>query len=119
MDNHLAISKEYEALTNLLHDWAKWQASYRPRNGYPGHAAGFSQGGGLSSFEDMCEQSDNTTMRTIDASIESLVPAQAAAINRCYGVCSVFRFPRLNYEDLLIIAHESLIVIVKRKGVVL
>ena len=118
MDNNQAITKEYEALHNLLLDWAKWQASYRPRNGFPGHSAGLASGG-LSSFDDMCEQCDATTMRTIDASISSLVPAQAAAINRCYGVCAVFRFPRLNYEVMLELAHESLIVLVKRKGVVL
>ena len=109
---------ELSRLKVLLEDWAKWQASYRPRNGYSNHSAGFASGG-LSTFDDLCDQCDSTTMRTIDAGISSLVPAQAAAINRCYGVCSVFRFPRLNYPEILEIAHESLMVIVKRRGVVL
>ena len=117
-NNHAAISSEYAALCNLLQDWAKWQASYRPRNGYSNHAAGFANGG-LKSFDDMWDQCVMTTMASIDASIGNLVPAQAAAINRCYGVCAVFRFPRANYEDMLQQAHESLIVMVKRKGVVL
>ncbi len=112
------LESEYIALTNLLHDWASWQHSYSPNIGYDSRSAGFGSGG-LSSFEDMCEQSDNSTMRTIDAAIDSLLPAQRAAINRCYGVCSVFRFPRDNYEVVLALAHESLVISVRRRGVIL
>lgn len=109
---------ELESLVRLLEDWAAWQSTYRPKTGFKSRSAGF-VALGLQSFEDMCERSDNVTMRTIDASIDSLEPAQSAAINRRYGVCAVFRFPRQNYEQVLIEAHNRLIVICKRKGVVL
>ena len=119
IEDHMQIlESEYIALTNLLHDWARWQSRYSPNIGYGSRSAGFGSGG-LSSFEDMCEQSDSVTMRTLDAAIDSLLPAQRAAINRCYGVCAVFRFPRENYEATLAMAHESLSVSVKRRGVML
>src|SRR5574343_2117000 len=108
------LESEYIALTNLLYDWSKWQHSYSPNIGYDFKSAGFSSSG-LSSFEDMCEQSDNATMMALDAAIDSLLPAERAAINRCYGICAVFRFPRDNYEDVLAMAHESLAVSVKRR----
>lgn len=110
---------ELERLVCLLEDWAKWQSSYRPKTGFKSRSAGFIGLSGVSSFEDMCEQSDNATMKTIDASIDSLLPAQAAAIHRAYGVCAVFRFQRENFAATLEQAHDCLVVIVKRKGVVL
>ena len=109
---------EVEALILLLEDWAQWQSSYRTKTGFNSRSAGFSCAG-LSTFEDMCHQSDNATMKTIDSAIDDLEPAQRAAINRKYGVCSVFRFPRNNFEDTLTLAHDRLVVICKRKGVVL
>jgi hypothetical protein len=108
---------EVEALVLLLEDWAHWQSSYRPNTGFKSRSAGFSSLG-LQSFDDMCHQSDNATMKTIDSAIDDLEPAQRAAINRKYGVCSVFRFPR-SFEDTLILAHDRLVIICKRKGVVL
>ena len=112
------VTSEQESLVILLEDWAKWQSSYREKTGFKHKSAGFISGG-LSSFEDMCEQSDNATMRTIDASIDSLLPAQAAAVHRKYGVCAIFRFPRANFEQILEQAHDRLIITVKRRGVVL
>jgi hypothetical protein len=108
---------EVEALVLLLEDWANWQSSYRPNTGFKSRSAGFSSLG-LQSFDDMCHQSDNATMKTIDSAIDDLEPAQRAAINKKYGVCSVFRFPR-DFEDTLILAHDRLVIICKRKGVVL
>ena len=112
------VITEVEALVILLEDWAKWQSSYRPKTGFKSRSAGF-MALGLSSFDDMCEESDKTTMTKLDTAIEDLEPAQGAAIRRRYGVCSVFRFPRNNYETTLILAHERLVVICKRKGIVL
>ena len=112
------MATELDSLVCLLEDWAKWQSTWRPKNGFKSRSAGFAALG-LSSFEDMCERSDSITMKTIDASIDSLEPAQSAAINRRYGVCAVFRFPRNNYESTLIEAHARLIVTCKRRGVVL
>ena len=112
------MATELEALVCLLEDWATWQSSYRPKIGFKSRSAGFACLG-LLTFEDMCERSDNATMKSIDAAVDSLEVAQRAAINRRYGVCAVFRFPRSNYEQVLIEAHNRLIVICKRKGVVL
>jgi len=109
---------EVEALSLLLEDWATWQSSYRPNTGFKSRSAGFSSLG-LQSFDDMCHQSDNATMRALDSAIDDLDPAPRAAINRKYGVCSVFRFPRDNFEQTLILAHERLVIICKRKGIVL
>ena len=55
----------------------------------------------------------------IESVIDDLDPAPRAAINRRYGICSVFRFPRNNYEQTLVLAHERLVIICKRKGIVL
>lgn len=112
------LINEVEALVVLLEDWAKWQSSYRPKTGFKSRSAGF-MALGLSSFDDMCEESDKTTMTKLDTAIDDLEPAQSAAIRRRYGVCSVFRFPRNNYETTLVLAHERLVVICKRKGIVL
>lgn len=112
------MHNETEVLICLLEDWAKWQASFRERTGFKSRSAGFASFG-LSTFEDMCEQSDNATMKAIDASVDSLDPAQRAAINRKYGICAVFRFPRDNFEQMLELAHFNLVVTVKRRGVVL
>lgn len=109
---------ETEALVLLLEDWAHWQSSYRPNTGFKSRSAGFSSLG-LQSFDDMCHQSDNATMRALDSAIDDLDPALRAAINRNYGVCSVFRFPRDNFEQTLILAHDRLVIICKRKGIVL
>ena len=112
------VTTEIESLVILLEDWAKWQSSYRPKTGFKSRSAGFACLG-LLSFDDMCDQSDNATMRTLDSAIDDLDPAPRAAINRRYGICSVFRFPRNNYEQTLIAAHDRLVVICKRKGIVL
>ena len=113
----MAIS-EVEALVLLLEDWSAWQSSYRPNTGFKSRSAGFACVG-LSTFEDMCHQSDNATMRALDSAIDDLDPAPRAAINLKYGVCSVFRFPRDNFEQTLILAHDRLVIICKRKGIVL
>jgi hypothetical protein len=112
------MNTELESLVCLLEDWAKWQSTYRPKTGFKSRSAGF-VAIGLQSFDDLCERSDSITMTTIDASVDSLEPPQRAAINRRYGICSVFRFPRNNYEQMLIEAHQRLIVTCKRRGVVL
>lgn len=112
------MATEMEQLVRLLEDWAVWQSTCHERVGYRSRSAGFAALG-LQTFEDMCERSDNETMKAIDASVDSLEPAQAAAIHRRYGICAIFRFPRSNYEQMLMEAHQRLIVICKRKGVVL
>ena len=109
----------FDRLTALLEEWAEWQSSYRPKTGYPSCSAGFGSSAGVHSFEDMCERSDSHVMDVIDAAIDGLAPAQNAAINRRYGQASVYRFPRNNHEEMLLAAHETLAVVLVRKGIVL
>lgn len=51
--------------------------------------------------------------------MQDLMPAQRAAVMRRYGIAAVFRFPRDNYEQCLLMAHEVLIKALQRKGVML
>lgn len=112
-----AMKRSVDALVALLTEWADWQRGYRMKLGYPSHSAGMG-GGGLQSFDDMCDAVDSESMRITDAVIQDLPPAQCAAIMRRYGVAAVFRFPRQNYEQCLMDAHERLILELPRKGVI-
>lgn len=110
--------KALEALVAMLTDWAQWQRAYAPRLGYPSRSITcYSESG--QDFEGMCDSVDAHTFSTVDACVQDLVPAQRAAVMRRYGIASVFRFPRENYEQCLLMAHETLLVALPRKGVML
>ena len=114
-DDHI---KQIESLVALLTEWAQWQRAYAPRLGYPSRSLTcYSEGS--RDFEGMCEDADNQTFAAVDACVQDLVPAQRAAVMRRYGIAAVFRFPRDNYEDCLMGAHEALVVALPRKGVML
>lgn len=110
---------EFEKVVFLLKDWAKWQSGYSPNIGYPVRVPMLATGGGSSTFEELLDHVDNQAMKAVDASVESLPPSQRAAINRCYGLCAVWRFPRANYtyEQALSDGHDTLMVSFKRKGI--
>lgn len=110
---------DLQMVVELLKEWAKWMQSYNPNIGYPSRVPMLTTGSGSSSFDDLLEQCENQSMKSIDASVESLPPSSRAAIMRCYGLCAVWRFPRASftYEDALLQAHETLIKAFKRKGV--
>lgn len=110
--------RHMDRLRVLLEDWANWQRTYRPRLGYPSRSLTcYSEG--LRDFEGMCEDADSATFAAIDACVHDLVPAQRAAVMRRYGIAAVFRFPRDNYEQCLMLAHETLTKALPRKGVML
>lgn len=110
--------KTLESLVALLTEWADWQRAYAPRLGYPSSSLTcYSESS--QTFEDMCDTVDNQTFATVDTCVQDLVPAQRAAVMRRYGIAAVFRFPRDNYEQCLLMAHESLMVSLPRKGVML
>ena len=114
-DDHI---KQIESLVALLTEWAQWQRAYAPRLGYPSRSLTcYSEGS--RDFEGMCEDADNQTYATVDACVQDLVPAQRAAVMRRYGIAAAFRFPRDNYEQCLLMAHEVLIKALPRKGVML
>lgn len=113
------LKRSVDALVVLLEDWAKWQQGYTMKLGYPSHSAGMGSGGSVSSFDDLCDQTDNATMKAVDGVVqEDLSPIERAAILRRYGVAAVFRFQRENYADVLQQAHERLMVLLPRKGVI-
>ncbi len=128
MDNHAAISAEYAALCHLLQDWVEWSKSERGRIGYPKRAAGFVSGG-LKDFDDMWDSCFHNTMvdiKTSMSNLEETKPIEHQAILYGYGVTKIWviRSNRSEYAgkpfaEILQMAHESLIVMVKRKGVVL
>jgi hypothetical protein len=106
-----------EVLVQILTEWADWQKGYRIKLGYPTRSAGLA-GTGMASFEDMCEAVDTATMQSVDAVIQcDMTPIERSAILRRYGVAAVFRFPCENYEDVLLAAHERLLVLLPAKGV--
>lgn len=110
--------KTLEALVALLEDWANWQRAYTPRLGYPSRSLTcYSEGS--QDFESLCDAVDSQTFASVDACVQDLVPAQRAAVMRRYGIAAVFRFPRDNYEQCLLMAHEVLIKALQRKGVML
>ena len=112
-DDHI---KHIESLVAMLTEWAQWQRAYAPRLGYPSKSLTcYSEGS--RDFEGMCEDADNQTFAAVDACVQDLVPAQRAAVLRRYGIAAVFRFPRDNYEQCLLMAHEVLIKALPRKGV--
>ena len=114
-DDHI---KQIESLVALLTDWAQWQRAYSPRLGYPSKSLTcYSEGS--HDFESLCDAVDSQTFAAVDACVQDLVPAQRAAVMRRYGIASVFRFPRDNYEQCLMLAHETLTKALPRKGVML
>lgn len=114
-DDHI---KHIESLVALLTDWAQWQRAYAPRLGYPSRSLTcYSECS--RDFEGMCEDADNQTFASVDACVQDLMPAQRASVMRRYGIAAVFPFPRDNYEQCLLMAHEVLIKALPRKGVML
>lgn len=115
------IFTEIEKLAVLLEDWAKWCDNYREKTGYPTKSSGF-MSGGINCYDDFKERSNNSVFEKITTAMIDLYnenTAYAAAIHRKYGISNVFRFPRNNYEQTLVLAHERLVIICKRKGIVL
>lgn len=113
-----------DALRVVMEDWAKWQASYRPKTGFPGRSIGIESGfiGMCSSgFDDLIEENDQRICKIVDTAVDDLGavhPAQKSAIMHRYLAVS-FRFPRDNYPQLLSDAHDWLTVALRRRGVVL
>jgi hypothetical protein len=104
-------------IDEVLQKWAEWHRTQDLVDvGYPKTAAGFFSNG-LKTWDDLCSSTDNATMATIDACVTSLPPPQAAAIERAYGLCAIYRFPRGNYQDCLENAMVALSVSFRAKGV--
>lgn len=122
MDRADIISREitrHDRLVVILEDWAEWCARYTGRRESSG-SVGLTSGYGASkSFDDMLDDINSGIARLVDATVDDLDAGQRAAINRRYGISAVFRFPRGNYADLLLSAHDELMVTLPKKGVVI
>lgn len=114
-----ARTNELDELIGLLTDWAEWMR-HVPRIGFNSRVPILSTGMCSTSFEELLEQVDGVAMKAIDASIDSLQPAQKAAIYRRYEICAVWRFPRpgYTYEQALSDAHDALVITLRRKGII-
>ena len=120
VDNEMNIDHigyQLERLKVILMDWANWQKGYKPNIGWRSRSIGLVSGYVSKTFDDMCDEADTAMYRNIDAAIGDLTAPQSAAINRCYGIASVFRFPRNNYQECLIEAHLILMKTLPAKGV--
>lgn len=116
MKNPAVLNDQMERLFLILRDWSNWNARYSPRLGSIGRSSTI-RGADSKSFDDLCDEAESNAFKSIDAAVDDLPPSNRAAINRCYGLCAVFRFPRENYEDCLSDAHARLLVSLKKKGV--
>lgn len=113
------IAQSIQRLVYILEDWANWQKGYSGIKGFPSHSIGLQSGYVSCGFDDLCEKVDNVVFITVDTAIGNLSKPEAAAINRRYGIASVFRFPRDNYAQLLSDAHFKLMEELPKKGVVI
>lgn len=104
-------------LVSILEDWAKWQRGYSIMK-QPSHSVGLCSGYASSkTFDDLVEAADARVCEIVETLIDDLPPGPRAAINVRYGIAAVFRFPRGNYEELLLQGHESLMLSLPKKGV--
>jgi len=111
-----AIDRRMPVLIAILEDWAHWTSSLRIDLGYPNRAAGFSTGGGVYDGDESYTEMERQRMQSVDAAVSDLPAADRCAIHRRY-LMSVYRFPRDPYEIVLQRAHESLMILLPRKGV--
>lgn len=106
-------------LVVILEDWAHWNSRYagvKASSRSVGLTSGYTSS---KTFDDMLDEVENSIAELVESAVDDLPSGQAAAINTCYGLCSVFRYPRGNYADLLLDAHEALMVALPKKGVVI
>ena len=112
----IEIPTREEIIHNILLDWAEWHQGDTVDIGYPKKSPGFFHCG-LKSFEDMHDSVTAEKMAIVQACINSLPAPQGAAIERAYGICAVYRFPRDNYQECLENAFMALSVAFRAKGV--
>lgn len=100
-----------------LDNWADWQRSYHIRLGMPARASCMS-GTGMTDFEGMSEDADSYAANATEAAVTALAPAQRGAIERKYGICAVYQFPRHNFLEMLTGAMKRLPMLLDAQGLV-
>jgi len=105
--------KRMARLVGLMEDWANWVQA--------GHAPQGEQRSSVFACAaiDWAEGVDLHRNQAINAAVYDLPPSQSAAVQKRYGVCRVWRFPRDNYEAMLLAGHEALLVSLPRRNVVI
>lgn len=106
-----------EGLVFVLMEWAEWHRKDSGVIGYPPSSCGISSGYVSATFDDMCDEADEWRARVVDTCVDELLPAQRAAIMRKYGIAGVFRFPRDNFAEMVVLAHENLMIALPKKGI--
>jgi hypothetical protein len=106
---------QLERLESKLKDWAHWMEGYRPNLG--SHSSTFQSTGGHD-FESLFSGVEKQVMKSIETAIDDLTPTQSAAIQSRY-LHVTWRFPRENYMEMLEKAHETLLVSLPRRNVIL
>ena len=101
-----------DRMREVMEDWAGWMRRDDSRIGFPGHSALVRGAPGCS-----YERAESGRAELVDAAVDDLEPIQRAAIQVRYKVCAVWRFPRLNYGEVLDKAHASLLGLLRKKGV--
>lgn len=102
-----------DRLARVMEDWAEWMRHDDCKVGWPSHAAM------IRGADTACvyERAEGTRVELVDAAVEDLSAIHRAAISRRYGVCAVWRFPRLNYAEILEGAHGALIANLRKRGI--
>lgn len=109
----------FEEMVMRLENWAEHISGYRARLGHPTKVSLLSNGGRSKSIDDMMDESDYRINQTVNGCVESLEPAQEAAIMTKYTGAS-WRFPRPGYtfDDALEDAHNRLLVLMHNRDVI-
>ena len=115
MDND--FKRCLESIIFELNEWARWQKGYRLKLGYPSKAIGLESGYVSHTFEDLCDEADNSRLRIVDCAVNDLEsPTQKAAIHHRY-LGTVVRFPRNNLPELLLEAHLEIMKNLRKRGI--
>jgi hypothetical protein len=103
----------------LMEDWADWFNGYDPRLGFSPKCAGLQNGRVSSDFDELMAGVDKRVFQIIEAKIDDLPVMERAAVQKRYRLCTIWRFPRNNYEDMLQKGHERILDHLLAKGVVI
>lgn len=101
-----------ERLDWHLENWTRWMKSGGVSLGY----ARMYQVGRMD-FEAMCHAVDRWAARVVDAAIDSLAPADRAAVYHRH-LAAIFRFPRESVDAVYRRARERLKIDLSRRGLV-
>lgn len=97
-------------------NWRRWMRKDDVTDGAPGKACGCVGGGYSQTFDDMVDAADVRCAGIMDALVNSLTPAERAAIYHEY-LYAVFRLTRGNFAQTLETARLRLAVWLVARGV--